>query len=122
MTGSFVHMDFDCITPLGPARCRGMWVAGDVTEWLTDIDATREAWWFRNQDFRFASCVTDRGHEPSQFGEPNANLARQIERYRKNGWLPGSRSITDDLYEWGVRQPDETGEEYERRTGIKVGS
>lgn len=87
VTGAFVPMDFDCITPLGPARCRGMWVAGDVTEWLCDIDATREPWWFANQDFRFGACVTDRGGAPSPFGEPNEELARQIERYRKNGWL-----------------------------------
>jgi hypothetical protein len=85
--GDFFPMDFHCLTPLGPARCRGMWREGDVVEWLTDIDSTREPWWWRTPDFRFGSCVTDRGGEPSPFGEPNVDLVRQIERYRKNGWL-----------------------------------
>lgn len=83
----FVPMDFDCLTPLGPARCRGMLVYGDVTEWLTDIDMTREAWWWRNPDFRFGSSVSGREGGPSSFGPPNEKLSQQIERYRKNGWL-----------------------------------
>lgn len=88
MTGIFTPMDFDCVTPLGPARCRGMWTEGDITEWLCDIDATREPWWFRNPDFRFGASVSDRGGKPSPFGEPTPQLERQIARYRENGWLP----------------------------------
>jgi hypothetical protein len=83
----FEKMDFDCITPLGPARCKGMLVYEDVTEWLTDINTTREVWWWRNPDFRFSSMVTDGSREPSPFGKPNPKLQRQIDRYKKNGWL-----------------------------------
>ena|ERR1700752_69174 len=94
MTGVFIPMDFTCVTPLGPARCIGMFrtphADGDVTEWLCDIDATREPWWFRNPDFRFGSSVTDQGGGPSPFSAPTEQLARQIERYRVNGWLPTS--------------------------------
>ena len=85
---SFYPMDFDCITPLGPARCKGMYIEGDVTEWLTDINTTREPWWWRNHDFRFGSMVTDGSKEsPSPFSTPNAKLKKQIDRYKKNGWL-----------------------------------
>jgi len=70
-----------------------MWVEGDVTEWLTDIDTTREAWWWRNPDFRFGATVSDRTVTPSPFGSPNEQLARQIERYRVNGWLPTSGAM-----------------------------
>jgi hypothetical protein len=87
MSGHFVEMDFDCMTPLGPARCKGMWLENDVTEWLCDIDRTREPWWFRNPDFRFGSTTSGREGPPSPFDAPNEPLARQIERYRKNGWI-----------------------------------
>lgn len=83
----FVPMDFDCMTPLGPARCKGMLVYEDVTEWLTDIDATREPWWWRNPDFRFGATVSDRSGPPSPFNEPNEGLQNQIDRYKRNGWL-----------------------------------
>lgn len=83
----FEKMDFDCITPLGPARCRGMLVYEDVTEWLCDIKSTREPWWFRNPEFRFGSSVTDGNEEPSPFGEFSKKTVAQVERYRKNGWL-----------------------------------
>lgn len=85
----FYPMDFDCITPLGPARCKGMLVSidSDITEWLTDIDSTREAWWWRNPDFRFGSTVTDGSGVPSPFGKPNSDLQKQIDRYKQNGWL-----------------------------------
>jgi hypothetical protein len=88
MRGHFEPMDFDCITPLGPARCKGMWIDGDVTEWLTDINATREPWWWRNPDFRFGATVTDGSCAPSPFRHPNVGLHKHIERYRDNGWLP----------------------------------
>lgn len=87
MFGTFVHMDFDCITPLGPARCRGMWVEGDATNWLTEIKATHEPWWWNNADFRFAPNVTDGGGPASPFGQPSHRLAPHIERYKKNSWL-----------------------------------
>jgi hypothetical protein len=84
----FEPMDFDCLTPLGPARCKGVWVEGDVTEWLTDINATREPWWWRNPDFRFGATVSDGSGSPSPFRHPNVCLQRQIKRYQDNGWLP----------------------------------
>jgi hypothetical protein len=84
---TFYNMDFDCITPLGPARCKGMSIEGDITFWLTDINSTREPWWWLNEDFRFASTVSDRTREPSPFGKPSSKLAKQIQRYKENGWL-----------------------------------
>lgn len=88
MAGCFTPMDFDCVTPLGPARCKGMWIEGDVTEWLTDITATREPWWWRNEDFRFGATVTDGSRPPSPFRPANDRLLRHIKRYQENGWLP----------------------------------
>lgn len=87
MSGRFVHMDFDCLTPLGPARCKGMWVEGDNTEWLTDIYATREPWWWRNPDFRFGSTITAGDGQPSSFRHPGKKLQKEIDRYLANGWL-----------------------------------
>lgn len=81
-------MDFDCITPLGEARCRGMFIDGDKTEWLTDIYTSREPWWWSNPNFRFGANVTDANGPPSPFCKPGRKLARQIERYKKSGWLP----------------------------------
>lgn len=79
--------DFDCLTPLGDGVCKGFWVEGDVTEWLVDIKKTGEPWWFRNEDFRFGATVTNRRDKVSPFNKPNQKLAKQIERYKKNGWL-----------------------------------
>jgi hypothetical protein len=84
----FTSLDqFDCLTPLGPARCIGFLVDGDITEWLCDIHRTREPWWFRNEHFRFGQTVTNGGPEPSPFTRANGKLARQIKRYKDNGWL-----------------------------------
>lgn len=79
---------FDCITPLGPAVCRGIIDEGESVEWVTFIKATGEPWFWRNPQFRIAPDITAGRSFVSPFAEPDTKLAQQIKRYKDNGWLP----------------------------------
>lgn len=79
---------FPVITPLGPATCVGIISDLDDVEWVTFIEATQEPWFWRNPYIRRRRNVTNCLMETSPFSNINPVLAKQIERYKANGWLP----------------------------------
>ena len=79
---------FEVITPLGPAECRGVVDGTENVEWVTFIKATGEPWFWRNPEIRLAPCITAGRPAVSPFPPPSAKLAREIARYKANGWLP----------------------------------
>lgn len=79
--------EFDCITPLGPATCIGVHAETEDIVWATFIKATGEPWFWRNPEFRRVPCITSGRTGLSPFPEPSEKLAREIERYKQNGWL-----------------------------------
>lgn len=80
--------DFPVITPLGPAICIGILDDLDDVEWVTFIIATGEPWFWRNPYIRLRRNVTNGLTTTSPFANINIALQNQIERYKKNGWLP----------------------------------
>lgn len=78
---------FDVITPLGPAICVGLVDDTDNVEWVTFIKSTGEPWFWRNPDIRLLGDATSGRPDVSPFDKPSAKVARQIARYKKNGWL-----------------------------------
>lgn len=88
---------FPVITPLGPATCIGIVSNLDDVEWVTFIDSTQEAWFWRNPYIRRRRNVTNCLVTTSPFSNINIALAKQIKRYIQNGWLPENYdpTITD---------------------------
>lgn len=87
---------FDVYTPLGIAQCVGIWISEDP-QWCCWIHSTGENWWFGNPHIRRRLTAT---HSPVRHGlssymKINKPLQRQIERYKKNGWLPANYNPED---------------------------
>lgn len=83
----FPGSPLDCITPLGPAQAIGYVWDTEQTEWCCRINRTGEVFNFTNKFFRLASTVTNGHPDVSPFEELNDKTRRQVERYRRNGWL-----------------------------------
>lgn len=79
--------DREVVTPLGLGDCIGLVDDTANVEWIVVIKATGEPWFFRNPHVRFAPCVTDGRPAVSSFDNISRMLQRQIDRYKKNGWL-----------------------------------
>lgn len=79
---------FPVITPLGPATCIGVVSNMDDVEWVTFIESTQEPWFWRNPYIRRRRNVTNCLMDTSPFSNINPALLQQIERYKRNGWLP----------------------------------
>lgn len=86
------------MTPLGPAECVIL-SPGDDDEWCCWIAATQEVWWFRNPFIRRRRNVSNGFYTSSPFSKINKPLQRQIERYKKNGWLPANYN-PEDIETW----------------------
>ena len=78
---------FDCLTPLGPARCVAFVWDSDDPEWICRIDRTGEIFNFGNNEFRMSASVTNGYPDVSPFDNLNGKTFRQIERYKRSGWL-----------------------------------
>lgn len=78
---------FDVLTPLGPAICIGIVDDTDAVEWVTFIKSTGEPWFWKNPQIRIQFDVTSGYSLPSPFTDISDQLQRQIDRYKKNGWL-----------------------------------
>jgi hypothetical protein len=87
---------FDVITPLGPATCIGIIDDVENVEWVTFIKATGEPWFFRNPHIRYNNDATNGRPTPSPFTELGPKLSRQVDRYKRNGWLPSDELPSED--------------------------
>lgn len=86
---------FAVLTPLGPATCIGICADLDDPEWACWIERTQEMWWFGNRLIRRRPNVTNDRAGVSPFDQLNPPLLVQIERYKKNGWLPPGYDPSD---------------------------
>lgn len=86
---------FPVITPLGPATCIGIISDADDVEWVTFIESTQEPWFWRNPYIRRRRNVTNCLMETSAFSNINPVLQKQIDRYKKSGWLPANYDAGD---------------------------